>query len=924
MNRLKRIIFAVVATTVIAYSASSFAASYKDEAKQAIEKGEYSTAIIQLKNHLKLEPKDADARLLLGLSYLKADSIKPAEKELHLAYQLEPENENIILNYSNILLLLGKYKKADKLLEVKFTDTEYDNKRMAYRALSLLGQNKLADAKQLFLNLSNKTRQADVYLGLAKIALLESEYYVAQKWLDKATKIEPESTEVAELGARIDIANQQYDKALKIYNKLINENSNKLSFYLMRAAIQMRLKNMAEVEKDLQIVLKKVKNQPQANYMLAQVKLFEKKYEESILAAQKVVNVIPRHYSSMLILGIANLGLENYNQADKYLTQYLSADPGNLVVQNILANTYLAQKKAGQALLILEAIDIEKINKNADILMTMGSAYLLTGELQKGINALGKARSLQPDSGEIQRKLISGQLKAGEVDKAIASMEEIVNSKKADQKTGYLLIVTYIQQKQVHKAEKMIADLIKENPQEPALYNMTAVVAKLKGKNQQAIKAYEQAIQLNKNFIPAYMGLAEIASSKKDWGSAKRYYSKVLQIDPKYIKAYRYLAAIAEQQNQPQEVEKILKTALEQTRGNINSQVVAATFLRKWYVKQKTPEKIMPIARELNGQYPNNSGTLSVLATAQIANKKYEEGTNTLRKLINKDGTDVTHRLLLVALLARKQGNESEVLGVIDSLVGVMPKDPKPIVFKSAFLIKNKQYQQALNVADYAKEQFPELPLGDQIKADVYRLQHKLDKALSSYYAAYKIQADTKTLFIIADLLAYQGKEQEALTLLKSELKNKDKNTDILFKIANIYQKNKQYNQSIPFYSKILEVKPDNLVIMNNLAWAYIQENNPKAIVFAEKAYKKAPKSATIVDTYGYIELRQGDMNKGIQLLEDALKLSPDAYGIKFHLAEAYSFKGDKKRARKLLSLLVNVEDNFPEKEQAQALLRKL
>ena len=61
--------------------------TYKD-AEAFFVKGEYSAAIIQLKNTLMLEPDNVQARLLLGKAYLETGDAASAEKEITHARDL--------------------------------------------------------------------------------------------------------------------------------------------------------------------------------------------------------------------------------------------------------------------------------------------------------------------------------------------------------------------------------------------------------------------------------------------------------------------------------------------------------------------------------------------------------------------------------------------------------------------------------------------------------------------------------------------------------------------------------------------------------------------------------------------------------------------------------------------------------------------
>ncbi|MCW8930349.1 MAG: PEP-CTERM system TPR-repeat protein PrsT [Gammaproteobacteria bacterium] len=924
MMTIKKLIIACVFLSCIMISINTFSANYFEDAKQYLKTGNYNAAIIQLKNQLRDNPQDIDARFLLGETYLRLRDLKQANKEMGRAHELNPSNETISIAYARLLLLQKKYNKIDNILNIKFNSANNEIQSKLIKAYALLGKNKVTEAKQVFFELSTNTKNIHAYTGLAKIAVLENEIEKANQLLNKAFVIDPNDESALKIKAIIEVGEKNYDNALNIYTKLIEKQNNNFSLYINRASVKVQQQDFQGAKADLQIVLNKIKNHPHANYVLSEIHLKEKNYKAAEISAQKVLNYIPRHYNSMLILGVANYAQANYNQADKYLTQYLSGNPNNLMVQNILANVYLSQNNTEQAILILEGIDEEKRNLNATILTTLGTAYFLAGEHQKGLSFFSKAKLLKPDSQLINKKLIDGQLRVGDIQGAITNLENLANSGQLDNKIRRMLIVSYLQQKQYQKAEKKVDEFIVKTPNNPELYNLKAIIQKIKGNNQLSIDAYNQALKIDIKFIPAYLGLAELAIQQNDLETANNLYSKVIKIDPKYVNAYIYLAKVSLQQGHDKNVEQQLLKGLEQSEGNIKAQISVADVLSRWYARQETPEKLMPIAQSFIKKFPNDELAYAFLAASQATNKQYKQAEKTLRTIIKKNENSIKHRMSLVSLLMQESDENSEVYELLDTIIKIEPFNIKPLIIKSDYLLKYGHYQQAMALAEYTQEQFPKKGLGMLLKGSVYRAENKLDNALIHYQKAYQLQPNNKLLLIIFDILNDQGKEADALNLLEGELKGEGNDMPLLAKIATIYHEKKNYQQAIQFYKKMLEIQPDNFLILNNLALVYAQEENPEALILSKKAYELSTDSALVADTYGYIQLKMGSKEKALDTLKQAEILAPKNNDIKFHLAEAYWLNGELEKAQKLLNLILEGNKEFSEKESAKELLNKL
>ena len=85
-----------------------------------------------------------------------------------------------------------------------------------------------------------------------------------------------------------------------------------------------------------------------------------------------------------------------------------------------------------------------------------------------------------------------------------------------------------------------------------------------------------------------------------------------------------------------------------------------------------------------------------------------------------------------------------------------------------------------------------------------------------------------------------------------------------------------------------------------------------------------ATKRAEIIDTYGWLLIKGGRLEKGLSLLEKAARRSPENGDIRYHLAAALAKAGDQTRARNELDTLLESGKDFPEKSAAQALYQVL
>jgi putative PEP-CTERM system TPR-repeat lipoprotein len=514
--------------------------------------------------------------------------------------------------------------------------------------------------------------------------------------------------------------------------------------------------------------------------------------------------------------------------------------------------------------------------------------------------------------------------KAGEQGGLNSGLESLRQAELNNKKANYLEVIDLLKQNKIDDADKKIAELLKKNPDEPEYYNLQALLETLKKDTVAAQQSYDKAIKLDPKNILALLGSSKLALDAGQLDKAKDFANTALAINDKAINTYLLLADIAYKQKDNAEAEKVLLTAQSKVKGDIKTEIEVIKSLGKLYSIQKQPEKILSLCEDLDKRYPDNALALNLLAQAQIVNDKKPLAEQTLQKLINQNKQDIDNRILLARLLSEHPDKEKETLALLDETALIAPDKPEALVFKAAYLIKLKRTPEALQLAEKIDKQFPKLILGKLLKGDVYLADKQLDKAIEQYQQAYKIQPNERVLFTLADLMIAQKKQPEAIKLLNDALEKDKKNLNIHFKLATTYQQQNDLKQAEAHYDAMLTEQSDNVIALNNLALLYFQKNDPRALALAKRAYEKAPESPAILDTYGYILIKQGQVKEGLPLLEKAATLAPKAGDIQFHLAEAYVANNNTPKAITLLEPLVKAEQDFAEKKAAVSLLDKL
>lgn len=890
-----------------------------NDAQHNFDRSEYATAVIKLKNLLQESPDNAEARLLLGRTYLKQMSVLAAIKEFEKARQLNAPASQWAVPLARGYLLSGNLDKASAIGEQQSQlPADQQAELLAIIGHAQLAKNLIADGKESFQQALTLADNAYANVGLARIALFEKDYQSAAPLLEKALILDPDNFDALITQSQLFAAQQQFSAAIKPLDHALSLNPLMQNARIMRSELHILNNQLELARSDAETLLQQNPNNGPAHFILARLLLNDQNYKEAQTAGEKALRAMPEHQMTHYILGISHYAQQNFQQAQFYLDKFLAAQPNHLIGNRLLAAVYLQLKDANSAIHLLEGFVQRTNTKDAQLLNLLGSAHLQAGDFDRGTELLNQALAIDPNIQNTRTQLAVGQIASGDINSAISELEHAITLPDATEQTSIMLILSYLNQQQFDKAFAAIAQARKQYPNNPAFLNLKGITYENQQDMNAARQAYKQALAIDSQFIPALLALAKLEINDKQFDAAKIQLNKALEINKSHLQSQLLMAQLAGMKNDT----RLLVRWLEKARDANPDAYQPVNLLVNYYLQTDNLSKARSEAQKFYTEQGRNAGSLSLMVRVSLAANENDSARSYLQEIIANNKQDINHRLQLAQLLANEQ-QHNEALALVDKVLTLRPKHAPALSARASILIAQQRFDDAELAIKTFSNSYPNSFMNHRLRGDLLIAQDKAAAAIDAYQQAF---AQAKTPYLtnrLAQLYQQSNKPEQAITTLESYLENAPNDRQRRLILASLYQQSGNNKQAINHY-EIITDNTNDVVALNNLAWLYWLEKSDKALGTAKRAHQLATDSAAVIDTYGWIMLHTGDKSEALQLIRKAATKSPANPDIRYHLAKALAMNGEPARAKKEVDQLLRDYAGFEEEAAARALAAEL
>ena len=837
-----------------------------NSAKVYQEQGQYRAAIIEAKNAIQLMPTSPDGFIALAKIYNEIGAYETAQKLLTGVVEQFPV---VSTELANSYYLNRKFLSAINALttysdeNAKGEDKQRQLRIEAMSNINLGNKNGYEDALNEFVLAGGAESEAKFIT--ANYLLSKGEIENAKAALSEVLAEDPDNLDALVLMANVSVflndlegAEKYLTSALGLLKKtdIMNSERRSVISLLTDTLIQQGRTSEAYTYQKLLADSNPEGNAAQQRFNDAMELYQQGKYSEAEAILRELREQFPNDKNTGTLLGLIEYQQGSDLKAGDLFDEFIDPETASPSVLQAAALVKVRNKQVDEAIVLLKKAAQSQPN-NSIVLATYGLALLdQDPKSSEAVLVLEKSLALNPRQQRIRIALANRHLALGQREQAVAQLQKAYQEQPDDFyiQQSYFKVLLGNDQK-----EKLLSEINQyktKNPGSSRGYFFAGWYYIQEKNYKEAEQQFEKAIAVPRSEEKslAYAGLAQLHEAQGSIQKAVTAWQFALTEDPGMVVGYTHWFAQMRKLNRELDAIKFV-LSLEESSTRWEPSIVLAQI------------------------YTSQNQLTEAIKHIDVALERSRQGA-TVKKL-------AANLYRLQGVQFRSQNKLAEARESLMRAVELMPEN-------ASFLGNLIEVEIAANNIPEAQkllDQFVSTPENEAerllLQGIIRFAEGKADEGIQLYLDSWQ----KKPLEVVAEQIYgfYQKADDKvnAEKFLSEWIEKLPDSKAASLMMAVTAQSKNDSDSALKWYEKTVALNPKMPAALNNLAWMYYERKDPRALEYAKRAYDLAPNVAPIVDTYGWILVEAGEVEKGIELLVRAARLDPDNEEIQKHLAEA-------------------------------------
>jgi putative PEP-CTERM system TPR-repeat lipoprotein len=826
-------------------------------AHQEYKNKNYPAVIIQLKNLIRDEPQNKEARLLMAKSQYQLGNFLNAEKEFIRSIELGTELEELSHYYINTLYAIEDHIGITNFWEENNTKlTKLSRAEIApIISLAFLHQTKRKNSFEvatLGKNLAIEIQSPELIMINTAVA----NSYNQPADIDKTIKELSESCEsyptrwiICNLLGNALFSEKRFNDAAQVLEGILQQKPNHTLLVLKLADSYIKGGNNEKADIYVNALLKKHPDQPFVNLLAASIELRKENFETSLNHINSSMNsglVTPQ---AKLIAGIVHYYLGNDEQALYHIQGLRNAFPNNPLITKLYVSLQL---RLGDINSIKNAYsESSPSEENSEIFALASLEFLKSGDSKKSTELLQEIDISLIKNQKILNSVSLIKLATGDnsgindLENSLTALEAELADRNDISKVKILLISSLLANDEKEKALNYVNDWIIKSPN-TVVNKLLLIQIERKNKNMNDMKIekiFNEILEIAPNNEEANLFYGQKNYLNGEFTKATKYYAEVITTNKFNLLAIQgYYYSQKKLNNASQAL-----TYLEGKFKNIDGDFLERLTLAQFYLLTNQPIKTIDLLEGITAEN-NTLKAQTILAEAYFENNDFEQAISIYEEQLKKNNINM-QLISKLAIAYEKSGNLHKATSSFETLKLSYPNNTQiGLVLANFQLFDNKQAESIIYIESLTEQQ-QNHPAVIGLKGKAYYFSNMYAQALPLLEKSYIETTNSKLIPFIFDTKIKQNKVNEALTEMEIHLKNHPNEVENRIYYANELNKHDK-NKAMSQYAQIILNDESNLLALNNLAWLLYEAGNiSEAKKYIDKALKIAPNNPDVIDT---------------------------------------------------------------------------
>ena len=729
MSRVSMRLLCRAAVCLIASLALSACSDPETQKRKHVERGDQYAAekrddfaVVEYASAVEIDPKFGEARLKLAETHERMNNLRAAYPEFIRAADALPDNRDVQLKATRILLMTTRFEDARARAAVLLEKDPKDVDAMLLRANAMAGlrdpAGAIAEIEQA-LKINPESSQALVNLGAVRMQIGEAK--LAEDAYRQAIALEPASVDAKLALANFLWAAGRAPEAEATLKEVLAKEPQHLLANRMLGVLYISTRRAREAEQPLKNVAD-ISNTAAARFQLADYYVGVGRTKDAVdlltaLSAEPASNA-----EAEIRLAALDYTHKRAAEAHTRLDALLRRVPNYSSALVLKAQWLTAENKLDEALEKAKA-GVAADPQSPAAHFAQAVIHDRRREEAEAIKSYNEVLALNPRAAAAQVELSRLSLRAGDSATALRYAEEARQSQPTNLDARVAVVRSLVVSGNSTRAATEIAALLKQAPSSAAVHAVNGMYQARTNNLTAARSSYERALELSPGFSEAIGGLTYLDIAAKSPATA------------------------------------IARLETEIAKQPTNSALLA--LLARAYNAAGDRAKEEETLRRAVSVDPRFTAGYAMLADLYLRQKRTDEALAEFEGIVKRDPSAVGARTM-IGMLLDQQGKRDEALKAYQA--AVRGNDNAPVAANNlAFLYAERgtNLDEALQLATSAKQRLPNDANVDDTIGWIYYKKGLTDLALKSFEESLRKAPDNpEVLFHLG--LAYAKLDQKA------------------------------------------------------------------------------------------------------------------------------------------------------------------